>query len=60
MDIVKDGLEVNIIILACTVVLFIGVLAWNRWRINTKVGLVLFGLYFAFLIYSVVSAVLLD
>ncbi len=54
----KDGLTVNIIILACTVVLFVGVLIWNRWRINTNVGLVLFGLYFVFLVYCILNAVL--
>ncbi len=53
-----DGLVENVIILAGTVVLFIFVLAVNKWRINTTVGIVLFALYFVFIVYAILRSVL--
>jgi Ca2+/Na+ antiporter len=45
-----------VLILFCTVILFVGVLAVNKWQMNTKVGMGLLGLYFLYVIYTIVSA----
>ncbi len=54
----KQGIIVNVIILLCTVVFFVSILVYNKWRINTVVGMCLFSLYVLYIIYCVVQAVL--
>jgi len=52
----KDGIIVAVIILFCTVLLFVAVLAINKWQMNTSVGVGLFALYGLYVIYTIVSA----
>jgi Ca2+/Na+ antiporter len=52
----KDGIIVAVAILFCTVLLFVGVLAFNKWQMNTNVGTGLFFLYFCYVVYTILSA----
>ncbi|GMI08139.1 hypothetical protein TrLO_g14312 [Triparma laevis f. longispina] len=52
----KDGIETAVLILFCTVILFVGVLAINKWMMNTTVGIGLFALYALYVIYTIISA----
>jgi Ca2+/Na+ antiporter len=52
----KDGIDIAVLILFCTVLLFVGVLAINKWQMNTTVGVGLFSLYGVYVIYTIVSA----
>lgn len=58
MPVDRDGLSLNVIILFCTGLLFVVVLALNDWSMNTKTGLFLFSLYIAYVIMVVVREVL--
>ena len=51
----KDGIITAVIILFCTVLLFVGVLAANKWQMNTTVGVGLFSLYGLYVIYTIVN-----
>mmetsp|Transcript_7581 Transcript_7581/g.13658 ORF Transcript_7581/g.13658 Transcript_7581/m.13658 type:complete len:532 (+) Transcript_7581:215-1810(+) len=52
----KDGIETAVLILFCTVILFVGVLAINKWMMNTSVGVGLFALYMCYVLYTIISA----
>ncbi len=52
----KDGIVVAVIILFCTVLLFVGVLATNKWMMNTNVGIGLFVLYLLYVVYTIIDA----
>ena len=52
----KDGIQTAVAILFCTVLLFVGVLAINKWMMNTTVGIGLFALYMVYVIYTIISA----
>ncbi|CAM9508671.1 unnamed protein product [Chrysoparadoxa australica] len=50
----KDDIFSNILILFCTVCLFVGVLAVNKWRMNSHIGLALFALYIIYIVYLLI------
>ena len=52
----KEGIGLAVVILFCTVILFVAVLALNKWKMNTNVGLGLFVLYGVYVVYTIVSA----
>lgn len=45
----------DIVILICVLVLFIGALVINRWRLTRTIGLVFLGFYVLFLIYNILA-----
>ncbi|CAM9857685.1 unnamed protein product [Ascophyllum nodosum] len=57
MDLDRDGIELNVIILFCTAILFVIVLALRQWSMNTKTGLFLFALYLAYVVFVIVREV---
>lgn len=57
MEVDRDGIEQNVIILFCTAILFVGILALNRWSMNSKTGIFLFCLYLIYVISVVVQEV---
>ena len=54
----KDGVFVAVLILFGTVFLFVGVLVYNKWQMNKKVGMGLFGFYILYVLYTIISAAL--
>ncbi|CAM9541566.1 unnamed protein product [Ectocarpus fasciculatus] len=59
MPVDRDGIALNVIILFCTAVLFVSVLAANDWSMNTKMGIFLFCLYVAYVIFVVIRELVL-
>lgn len=59
MSVDRDGIALNVIILFCTAVLFVSVLAGNDWSMNTKMGIFLFCLYVAYVIFVVIRELVL-
>ena len=51
----KDGIVTAVIILFCTVLMFVCVLAFNKWQMNTSVGVGLFALYGLYVVYTIVK-----
>ncbi|CAM9797684.1 unnamed protein product [Ectocarpus sp. 8 AP-2014] len=59
MPVDRDGIALNVIILFCTAILFVSVLAGNDWSMNTKMGIFLFCLYVAYVIFVVIRELVL-
>ncbi|CAN0073810.1 unnamed protein product [Scytosiphon promiscuus] len=59
MDVDRDGIAVNVIILFCTAILFVSVLAANGWTMNTRTGIFLFSLYVMYVIFVVIREIIL-
>lgn len=59
MPVDRNGIALNVIILFCTAILFVTVLILNAWSMNTKTGLFLFGVYVAYVIFVVVTEIVL-
>jgi Ca2+/Na+ antiporter len=57
MPVDKDGILVTLIILFCTVILFVGVLMASGWRMTKQVGVGLFSIYCGFVTYRIIDAV---
>lgn len=57
MPVDVGGIELNVLILFCTGLLFVIVLAVNGWSMNTKTGLFLFSLYIVYIVSVVVLEV---
>ncbi|CAM9909592.1 unnamed protein product, partial [Discosporangium mesarthrocarpum] len=58
MPVDRNGIFINVAILFCTVVIFVGVLKFGNWRMNTQTGFFLFALYLVFIIFVVVKELL--
>ena len=56
MPVDRDGILTTVIILFCTVILFVGLLIASKWQMNAKLGGGLFGIYLAFVTYRIVAA----
>ena len=54
----KDGIFEAVVILFCTVFLFLAVLVGNRWKMTTLLGRTLFGLYIVYVGYVVAKEAL--
>ena len=52
----KDGIEIAVLILFVTVLLFVAVLAFNKWQMNTNVGKGLFSLYVLYVVFTILTA----
>jgi len=50
------GITTAVIILFCTVILFVGVLAGAGWKMNTNIGVALFFLYLCYIGFTVYQA----
>lgn len=59
MPVDRDGIALNVIILFCTAILFVTVLALNDWSMNTKTGIFLFSVYIAYVIFVVIHELIL-
>lgn len=59
MPVDRDGIALNVIILFCTAILFVAVLALNDWTMNTKTGIFLFSVYVGYVIFVVIREVIL-
>lgn len=59
MPVDRDGIALNVIILFCTAILFVTVLAVNEWTMNTKTGIFLFSVYVAYVIFVVIREIVL-
>lgn len=55
-----DELVYDFIVLSFVLVLFVGCLVIHRWRLTRKVGLLLLGMYFVFLLYNVFAIWIID
>lgn len=53
----RDGIELNVLILFCTAILFVTVLILNEWSMSTKTGVFLFSVYVVYVIFVVVSEI---
>jgi Ca2+/Na+ antiporter len=51
----KNGVFDSVIILFITVILFVLVLLINKWKMDKRAGLGLFGLYFVYVLYTIIS-----
>lgn len=58
MPVDRDGIALNVVILFCTGLLFLFVLALNDWTMNTKTGMFLFSLYVCYVIMVVIRELL--
>ena len=52
----KDGIYTAVVILLCTAILFVMVLAANKWQMNTNIGFALFFLYILYVLYTLLTA----
>lgn len=59
MAVDRDGIALNVIILFCTAILFVSVLAANGWTMNTRTGIFLFSLYVFYVIFVVIRELIL-
>lgn len=59
MPVDRDGIALNVVILFLTAVLFVAVLTLNDWTMNTKTGIFLFMMYVFYIIYVVISELVL-
>eukprot|EP00903_Cladosiphon_okamuranus_P010152 g9613.t1 len=59
MPVDRDGIALNVIILFCTAILFVSVLALNDWSMNTRTGIFLFCVYIAYVIFVVLRELVL-
>lgn len=59
MPVDRDGIALNVIILFCTAILFVSVLAFNDWSMNTRTGIFLFCVYIAYVIFVVIRELIL-
>jgi K+-dependent Na+/Ca+ exchanger-like protein len=59
VNVCNDGILVAVIILFCTACLFVGVLKFNKWKMNNKIGNALLVLYFLYVVYTILGAALL-
>lgn len=50
-----DGISVGLVILFCTIFLFIGVIAVNKFRMNSTLGYVFFVAYILYLTYTLLA-----
>lgn len=57
MEVDREGIEQNVIILFCTAILFVIILALNRWSMNSKTGILLFCIYLIYVISVIVQEV---
>jgi Ca2+/Na+ antiporter len=55
-----DELVYDFIVLSFVLVLFVGCLVIHRWQLTRKVGLMLLGMYFVFLLYNVFAIWIID
>jgi Ca2+/Na+ antiporter len=51
-----DGIIISVIILFCTACLFVGVLKFNNWKMNDKIGNYLLMFYLLYVIYTILGA----
>ena len=47
-----EGIQTAVIILFATVILFVLILAGNKWQMNSNIGVALFGLYMCYVGYN--------
>lgn len=59
MGVDRDGISLNVIILFCTAIMFVAVLALNDWSMNTKTGIFLFSVYIGYVIFVVIRELVL-
>lgn len=58
MPVERQDIEFNVIVLFCTALLFVAVLAVNNWTMNTKMGLFLFTLYITYVAVVIIRELL--
>ncbi|CAM9447836.1 unnamed protein product [Choristocarpus tenellus] len=57
MPVNKEGIATNLAILFGTVTVFVACLQFNSWKMNTRTGLFLFGLYLLFVTYIIIQEI---
>ena len=59
-EVCSSGITTAVIILFCTVVLFVCSLQLNKWRMNSYIGVMLLILYGLYVIWTIVSALVFE
>ena len=49
------GISVGLVILFCTIILFVGVIAVNKFRMNSTLGYIFFASYILYLTYTLLA-----
>lgn len=57
IEVAKDDLFVNVLFLYGVLVVYVGLIVWNKMQLNVQIGRVLIVLYLVFVVYTVIRTV---